>query len=210
MPNTLVLVRHGESAYNAENLFTGWRDPDLTETGRKEAGAAGALLKSRHLRFDVAFTSVLRRAEETCRIILEVLGQSDLPVIRDAALNERDYGELAGLNKDDARRKWGEEQVHLWRRSWAVRPPGGESLEDTAARARPCLERTILPRVLKGERVLVVAHGNSLRALVMMLDGLDEAAIVTLEIPTGVPMVYALDGQGRVCRKEILTDLPSA
>lgn len=210
MPNTLVLVRHGESEYNAKNLFTGWRDPGLTETGRKEAQEAAARLKSRHLRFDVVFTSVLRRAEETSRIILGKTGQDDLPVIRDAALNERDYGDLAGLNKDDARGKWGEERVHLWRRSWAVRPPGGESLEDTAHRVLPCFERMILPRVLKGERVLVVAHGNSLRALVMKLDSLDEAAVVALEIPTGVPMIYELDGQGGVCRKEILTAPPSA
>lgn len=204
MTNTLVLVRHGQSEWNARNLFTGWRDPELTALGRKEAERAGRLLRDRGLHFDIAFTSVLCRAEETNRIILAELGQGDLPVVRDAALNERDYGDLAGLNKDDARKRWGDEQVHAWRRSFAVRPPGGESLQDTAGRVLPYYEREILPRVLKGQCVLVSAHGNSLRALVMMLDGLEEAEVVALDIPTGVPLLYELDGQGRVLRKETL------
>jgi len=202
--NTLVLVRHGQSEWNARNLFTGWRDPELTAPGRLEAERAGRLLRDRGLHFDIAFTSVLRRAEETSRIVLAELGQRDLPVVRDAALNERDYGDLAGVNKDDARKRWGDEQVHAWRRSFAVRPPGGESLQDTAARVLPYYERQILPRVLKGACVLVSAHGNSLRALVMMLDGLEEAEVAALDIPTGVPLLYELDGQGRVLRKETL------
>lgn len=206
--DTLVLVRHGQSEWNARNLFTGWRDPGLTARGREEAEAAARMLGARGLRFDVAFTSVLARAVETSRIILAALGQDELPVIRDAALNERDYGDLAGLNKDDARRTWGEEQVHLWRRSYAARPPGGESLQDTAGRVLPYYERAILPRVLNGERALVVAHGNSLRALVMRLDGLGEAEVAALDIPTGVPLLYELDGRGRVLGKEALAARP--
>lgn len=206
MPNLLVLVRHGQSEWNEKNLFTGWRDPGLTEKGKEEARAAGRAMKEKGLHFDVAFTSALGRAQETNRIILEELGQSDLPIIKDQALNERDYGDLSGLNKDDARKRWGEEQVHVWRRSYDVPPPGGESLKDTAARVLPYYEKEILPRVLKGERVLVSAHGNSLRALVMVLDKLSEAEIVELNIGTGAPMVYELDGKGNVIRKDVLIE----
>ncbi len=206
MPNLLVLVRHGQSEWNEKNLFTGWRDPGLTEKGKEEARAAGRAMKEKGLHFDVAFTSALGRAQETNRIILEELGQSDLPIIKDQALNERDYGDLSGLNKDDARKRWGEEQVHVWRRSYDVPPPGGESLKDTAARVLPYYEKEILPRVLKGERVLVSAHGNSLRALVMVLDKLTEAEIVELNIGTGAPMVYELDGKGNVIRKDVLIE----
>ena len=204
MPNLLVLVRHGQSEWNEKNLFTGWRDPGLTPKGVEEARMAGRVLKERGFQFDVSFTSALVRAQETNRLILEELGQAGLPEIRDPALNERDYGDLSGLNKDDARAKWGGPQVHIWRRSYDVPPPGGESLKDTAARVLPYYEKEILPRVLKGERVLVSAHGNSLRALVMVLDKLDEKAVTELNIATGAPIVYQLDDQGHVLKKEML------
>lgn len=206
MSNLLVLVRHGQSEWNEKNLFTGWRDVGLTEKGVEEAHVAGRALKERGLEFDISFTSALIRAQETNRIILEELGQPDLAEIRDQALNERDYGDLAGLNKDDARKKWGEEQVHIWRRSYDTPPPGGESLKDTAARVLPYFEREILPRVLKGERVLVSAHGNSLRALVMVLDKLTEQEVTALNIATGAPIVYELDDGGNVLRKELLIE----
>ncbi|HMM15704.1 MAG TPA: 2,3-bisphosphoglycerate-dependent phosphoglycerate mutase [Parvibaculum sp.] len=206
MANLLVLVRHGQSEWNEKNLFTGWRDPGLTEQGKEEARAAGHALKEKGYRFDIAFTSALSRAQETNRLLLEELGQPDLPVIKEQALNERDYGDLSGLNKDDARKKWGEEQVHIWRRSYDVPPPGGESLKDTAERVLPYYEKEILPRVLKGERVLVAAHGNSLRALVMQLDKLSQDQVIALNIATGAPIVYELDDKGNVLRKEILIE----
>jgi len=206
VPNLLVLVRHGQSEWNEKNLFTGWRDPGLTELGKEEARAAGRALKEEGYRFDVAFTSALSRAQETNRLLLQELGQPELPVVEDQALNERDYGDLSGLNKDDARKKWGEAQVHIWRRSYDVPPPGGESLKDTAARVLPYYEKEIRPRVLKGERVLVAAHGNSLRALVMVLDKLGEAEVVALNIATGAPMVYELDDKGNVLSKKILIE----
>lgn len=206
MPNLLVLVRHGQSEWNEKNLFTGWRDPGLTELGKEEARAAGRALKEEGYRFDVAFTSALSRAQETNRLLLQELGQPELPVVEDQALNERDYGDLSGLNKDDARKKWGEAQVHIWRRSYDVPPPGGESLKDTAARVLPYYEKEIRPRVLKGERVLVAAHGNSLRALVMVLDKLGEAEVVALNIATGAPIVYELDDKGNVLSKKILIE----
>ncbi|MEJ2435449.1 MAG: 2,3-bisphosphoglycerate-dependent phosphoglycerate mutase, partial [Pseudolabrys sp.] len=165
----LVLVRHGESDWNKKNLFTGWRDVDLSEKGVEEARSAGRKLKAQGLKFDLAYTSALIRAQRTLDLMLEELGQTGLPTYKDQALNERDYGDLAGLNKDDARKKWGPEQVHIWRRSYDVAPPGGESLRDTAARVLPYYINEILPAVLRGERVLVSAHGNSLRALVMVL-----------------------------------------
>ena len=192
MSGTLVLVRHGQSEWNLKNLFTGWRDPGLTEKGHEEAKAAGQALKARGLTFDIAYTSVLSRAQVTCRHILEAVGQPDLETIRDQALNERDYGDLSGLNKDDARAKWGEEQVHVWRRSYDIAPPGGESLKDTGARVWPYYLHDIQPHVLRGETVLVAAHGNSLRALVKHLSGLSDDDIVHEEIPTGQPMVYDL------------------
>lgn len=206
MANLLVLVRHGQSEWNEKNLFTGWRDPGLTEKGIAEGREAGAALKKAGYTFDVAYTSALSRAQETNRLILEELGQPDLPVVKDQALNERDYGDLSGLNKDDARKKWGEEQVHIWRRSYDVPPPGGESLKDTAARVLPYYEREILPRVLKGERVLISAHGNSLRALVMVLDRLSEKEILEVNIATGAPIVYKLDDKGNVLSKEMLIE----
>lgn len=206
MSNLLVLVRHGQSEWNEKNLFTGWRNPALTEKGIAEGREAGQALKAAGYRFDVAYTSALTRAQETNRLLLEELGQSDLPVIRDQALNERDYGDLSGLNKDDARAKWGDDQVHIWRRSYDIPPPGGESLKDTAARVLPYFEREILPRVLKGERVLIAAHGNSLRALVMVLDKLSETEILEVNIATGAPIVYKLDDKGNVLTKDLLIE----
>ena len=206
LANLLVLVRHGQSEWNEKNLFTGWRDPGLTELGNAEAKEAGEAMKAAGLEFDVAFTSALSRAQETNRIMLAELGQSGIEVVKDQALNERDYGDLSGLNKDDAREKWGEEQVHIWRRSYDVPPPGGESLKMTAERVLPYYESTIRPRVLKGERVLVAAHGNSLRALVMQLDGLSQEEVLKLNIATGAPIVYELDGEGRVLSKKLLIE----
>lgn len=206
MERTLVLVRHGQSEWNLKNLFTGWRDPDLTEKGHVEAKAAGVVLAERGIKFDIAFTSVLQRAEKTCQHILDGVGQSDLETIHNQALNERNYGDLAGLNKDDAREKWGEEQVHIWRRSYDTPPPGdeGESLKDTGARVWPYYMNEILPRVMAGNTVLVAAHGNSLRSLVMVLDRMSEETITSLNLATGVPMIYKLDAQTNVISKEIL------
>jgi 2,3-bisphosphoglycerate-dependent phosphoglycerate mutase len=194
----LVLVRHGQSEWNLKNLFTGWKDVGLTEQGVAEARAAGRKLKGQGLGFDVAYTSVLRRAQRTLDLMLEEMGQTGIPVIKDQALNERDYGDLVGLNKDDARKKWGEEQVHIWRRSYDVPPPGGESLKDTVARALPYFVQDILPRVLRGERVLISAHGNSLRALIMVLERLTPAQILKRELGTGVPIVYRLNADSTV------------
>jgi 2,3-bisphosphoglycerate-dependent phosphoglycerate mutase len=197
----LVLVRHGQSDWNLKNLFTGWRDIDLTEKGVAEAREAGRKLKAQGIKFDVAFTSALRRAQRTLDLMLTELGQTTIPIFKDQALNERDYGDLVGLNKDDARKKWGEEQVHIWRRSYDVAPPGGESLKDTLARALPYYVTDILPRVLRGERVLVAAHGNSLRALVMVLDKHTPDSITTLNLDTGVPMIYRLNADSTVASK---------
>ena len=198
----LVLVRHGQSEWNLKNLFTGWRDVDLTDKGVAEARAAGRRLKALGLRFDVAYTSVLKRAERTMDLMLDELGQRDIPIIRDQALNERDYGDLSGLDKDEARKRWGEEQVHVWRRSYDVAPPGGESLKDTAARVLPYYVQEILPRVLRGEHLLVSAHGNSLRALVMVLDRLSPEEIVKREIATGVPLIYRLNADSTVAERQ--------
>jgi 2,3-bisphosphoglycerate-dependent phosphoglycerate mutase len=200
----LVLVRHGQSEWNLKNLFTGWRDVDLTDKGVAEARAAGRQLKALGLRFDVAYASALVRAQRTMDLMLEELGQRSLQVIRDQALNERDYGDLSGLNKDDARKRWGDEQVHVWRRSYDVAPPGGESLKDTAARVLPYYIQDILPRVLRGERVLVSAHGNSLRALVMVLDHLSPQEIVKREIATGVPLIYRLNADSTVAERKVM------
>ncbi|MGA8967727.1 MAG: 2,3-bisphosphoglycerate-dependent phosphoglycerate mutase [Pseudolabrys sp.] len=197
----LVLVRHGQSDWNLKNLFTGWRDIDLTEKGVAEAREAGRKLKAQGIKFDVAFTSALKRAQRTLDLMLAELDQTKIPVFKDQALNERDYGDLVGLNKDDARKKWGEEQVHIWRRSYDVAPPGGESLRDTAARVLPYYIREILPRVLRGERVLVSAHGNSLRALVMVLDKHTPDSITKLNLDTGVPMIYRLNADSTVASK---------
>ena len=205
MERLLVLARHGQSEWNLKNLFTGWRDPGLTERGVAEAQAAGWALRRAGYGFDVAFTSGLVPAQRTCALMLEAMGVSDIEIVRAQALNERDYGDLAGLNKDDAIAKWGEAQVHLWRRSYDVRPPGGESLKDTAARVLPYYIETILPRVMAGQRVLVAAHGNSLRSLVMVLDHLGPDTIASLEIRTGEPLIYQLGADTTVASKETLT-----
>src|SRR5687767_6041438 len=201
MDRLLVLARHGQSEWNLKNLFTGWKDPGLTDLGVQEARTAGQRLKEMGVQFDIAFTSDLSRAQRTCKLILEEIGQPDLKTIANMALNERDYGDLAGLNKDDARARWGEEQVHLWRRSYDVPPPGGESLKDTVARVLPYYIREILPRVMRGERVLVAAHGNSLRALVMVLDRHTTESITGLNLETGVPMIYRLNADSTVASK---------
>jgi 2,3-bisphosphoglycerate-dependent phosphoglycerate mutase len=203
MARTLVLVRHGQSDWNLKNLFTGWRDPDLTEKGVEEATLAGRRIRERGLVFGAAFTSELSRAQRTLAIMLGELGQ-EVSTERSIALNERDYGDLTGLNKDDARAKWGEDQVHRWRRSYDTAPPGGESLRDTGARVWPYYIHRILPRVLAGEDVLVAAHGNSLRALIMALDGLSPDEIVKQELATGVPIVYRLNADSTVAEKAVL------
>ncbi|MGE0231206.1 MAG: 2,3-bisphosphoglycerate-dependent phosphoglycerate mutase [Flavobacteriaceae bacterium] len=204
MERLLVLVRHGQSDWNLKNLFTGWKDPDLTAKGVAEAEEAGRKLRALGLSFDIAFTSALSRAQRTLKLILRELGTEKLETIRDQALNERDYGDLTGLNKDDAREKWGEEQVHIWRRSFDIPPPGGESLKDTADRVLPYYRREILPRVLKGERVLVAAHGNSLRALIMDLEGLSGEEIIARELATGAPIIYRLNADGSIAEKQDL------
>ncbi|HWJ72677.1 MAG TPA: 2,3-bisphosphoglycerate-dependent phosphoglycerate mutase [Kaistia sp.] len=204
MDRLLVLVRHGQSDWNLKNLFTGWRNPDLTPKGIDEARAAGKRLKALDLSFGLAFTSELTRAQHTLKLILDEVGQPDLSTVRDVALNERDYGELSGLNKDDARAKWGEEQVHIWRRSYDVPPPGGESLKDTGARVWPYYIFNILPPVMRGEKVIVAAHGNSLRALIMALEGLTPEEILKQELETGVPVLYRLNADTTVAEKKVL------
>jgi 2,3-bisphosphoglycerate-dependent phosphoglycerate mutase len=204
MHRLLVLVRHGQSEWNLKNLFTGWKDPDLTEKGIEEARAAGRILKARGISFDRAFTSNLMRAQKTLALVLKELGQEHIPQMPDDALNERDYGELSGLSKDAARAKWGDAQVRLWRRSYDVKPPGGESLKDTIARTLPFYCREILPAVLRGQAVLVSAHGNSLRTLVMVLDGLTPATIPNVEIATGAALVYHMNADSTVASKEVL------
>ena len=194
----LVLVRHGQSEWNLKNLFTGWKDPDLTELGVTEAKEAGRKLKAQNFVFDVAFTSALTRAQRTLDLALKELRQTGIPITRNLALNERDYGELSGLNKDDARKKWGEDQVLIWRRSYDVPPPGGESLKDTLARTLPYFMQEILPCVLRGERTLVAAHGNSLRALIMVLEKLTPEQILKRELATGVPIIYRLNADATV------------
>ena len=197
----LVLVRHGQSEWNAKNLFTGWKNPGLTETGVKEAISAGKLIKDEKINFDTMYTSELIRAQLTGNTILEIINQSDIPIIKDIALNERNYGSFAGLNKDDARKKWGEEQVHIWRRSYDVPPPDGESLKNTAERVLPYFNKEILPKVVSGSNILIAAHGNSLRSLIMQLDKLSKEEILNLEIPTGAPIKYIFDEHGKVVEK---------
>ena len=186
----LTLVRHGQSDWNNKNLFTGWENPDLTSKGIDEAHATGLLLKKQSKIYSYLFTSLLDRAINTANIILEELDLNGINVIRDEALNERDYGELTGLNKDDAREKWGEDQVHIWRRSFDIPPPGGESLKDTADRVIPYYENKILPLLFEDNNILVSAHGNSLRALVMHIEGLSPEEILQREIATGQPISY--------------------
>ena len=200
----LVLVRHGQSEWNAKNLFTGWKDPDLTKLGLNEAENAGILINKTGINFDKMFTSNLIRAQKTGSIILSTMQQADVQIIKNQSLNERNYGSLAGLNKDDARKKWGEEQVHIWRRSFDIPPPDGESLKDTAERVLPYFNDEIMPSVIKGDNILIAAHGNSLRALIMQLDGISDQDIVKLEIPTGAPIHYAFNKDGSIGLKEKL------
>jgi 2,3-bisphosphoglycerate-dependent phosphoglycerate mutase len=203
--NILVLVRHGESEWNKLNLFTGWRNPDLTEKGVIEARVAGRMIRDHKVKFDIAFTSALKRAQRTLDIILAELGQSDVPIIKDERLNERDYGELSGLNKDEARKKWGEKQVLTWRRSFDIAPPGGESLKDTLARVRPYYDEVIWPQITASKNVIIAAHGNSLRSLVMILENLNKDEILERELATGAPILYRLGADGRaIDRKDLL------
>ena len=204
MKNVLVLVRHGESEWNRLNMFTGWQDVDLTEEGVAEAHRAGAMLKAEGAHVDLAFTSLLKRAQNTLKIILSELDQDKLPIVFDAALNERHYGDLVGLNKDEARERWGEEQVHLWQRSYDIAPPGGESLKDTAARVLPFYTKRIVPELQAGKNVILVAHGNSLRSLVMQLDRLSPEQVKELTISTGMPLIYRLRPDGTVAEKRDL------
>lgn len=206
MERLLVLVRHGQSEWNLKNLFTGWKDPGLTEQGVAEAHRAGQQLRDLKLEFDIAFTSDLSRAQKTLGIILDELGQSGLETLQDQALNERDYGDLTGMNKDQARQEFGEEQVHIWRRSYDVPPPGGESLKMTAERVLPYYKQEILPRVMEGKRTLVSAHGNSLRSLIMELEDLTPEEILKRELGTGTPIVYRLDENGGVVSVQDLAD----
>ncbi len=188
--NFLVLVRHGQSEWNEQNLFTGWKDPDLTQKGITEAVNAGKQINSYGLIFSRMFTSALTRAQHTGKIILKEINQEDIPVHQDQNLNERAYGSLTGMNKDEARQKFGSEQVHIWRRSFNVSPPDGESLKDTYDRVVPYFRNNILPQLVKGEHILVSAHGNSLRALVKLIENISEGDIVKLEIATGQPIIY--------------------
>ena len=196
MSGTLILVRHGQSEWNLKNLFTGWRNPNLTEQGEGEARATGRALKAGHFKPDLFYTSALRRAQHTLDLILEEMGILNVTITRNTALNERDYGDLSGLNKDDARAKWGEEQVLIWRRSYDVPPPGGESLKDTAARTLPFYRAQIEPMVTSGKTVLVAAHGNSLRSIVMAIENLTPEQILKREIATGEPTIYRLKQDG--------------
>jgi len=201
---SLVLVRHGQSVWNEKNLFTGWKDPDLTELGEKEAIEAGRALKKYGYKFDLMFTSVLLRAKRTAKLILKQMDQTGLKTIENQALNERDYGDLSGLNKDEAREKWGKDQVHAWRRSFNTPPPGGESLKNTADRVLPYFTNNIMPLIKINQEIIVTAHGNSLRALVMFLDNLSPDEVIKLEIPTGKPICYQINNLGRVQNKILL------
>ncbi len=197
----LVLVRHGQSLWNLENRFTGWVDIELSEKGREEAQKAGKEIAG--FRFQLAFTSALSRAQQTLDIILKEIRQNEIPIFKDQALNERHYGDLQGLNKAETAKKYGDKQVHLWRRSYDVQPPNGESLKDTAARVLPYFRSKIMPEIQKGKDVLVVAHGNSLRSVIMFLENLSPEQIVSVEIPTGQPWVYEVDPAGKVLSKEV-------
>ena len=204
--SSLVLVRHGQSEWNQRNLFTGWRDPDLTDKGVIEARWAGRVLKDRGLKFDLAFTSMLRRAQHTLDIILAEIEQQDIEIRKHADLNERDYGELSGLNKNEAMDKFGGDQVMVWRRSYDIAPPGGESLKDTAGRVIPYFENRIWPQIKTGQTVIVAAHGNSLRALIMHLEKMSGEEILTREVATAAPIIYDLNSSGRAVDRQELVD----
>jgi 2,3-bisphosphoglycerate-dependent phosphoglycerate mutase len=196
---TLVLVRHGQSQWNLENKFTGWVDVELTPLGQEEAKKAGHKLKG--YKFDEAFTSELKRAQNTLGYILKETGQEKIPVVKDKALNERHYGDLQGLDKAETAKKFGDDQVKIWRRSYDIAPPNGESLKDTAARTLPYFNNTIVPLLKKGKNILIAAHGNSLRSIVMELDKLTKEQVLELNIGTGQPIVYELDSSGKVIKK---------
>ena len=200
----LILLRHGQSAWNLENRFTGWIDIDLTPQGMTEAREAGQKIKVANIHIDEAFTSVLKRAIDTLTLCLHSCGQENVPVSYYQALNERHYGDLQGLNKDETAEKFGADQVKIWRRSYSVRPPGGESLEDTAARTLPYFKQHIVPALQAGKNVIVSAHGNSLRAIIMYLDQLTEAQVIELNVPNGIPIVYDFDSKGNPLAKSEL------
>ena len=197
----LILVRHGQSEWNSKNLFTGWKDPGLTELGVKEAKDAGKLIADKGILFNLMYTSMLTRAQKTGDLILQEMKHPKITIIKNAALNERNYGSLAGLNKDDARKKWGDDQVHIWRRSFDIPPPDGESLKDTAKRVLPYFKSEIMPKVIEGSSILIAAHGNSLRSLIMELDSISSEEIVNLEIPTGAPIQYIFNEDGSINKK---------
>jgi 2,3-bisphosphoglycerate-dependent phosphoglycerate mutase len=197
----LILVRHGQSEWNSKNLFTGWKDPGLTELGVKEAKNAGKLIANKGILFNLMYTSMLTRAQKTGDLILQEMRHPEITIIKNEALNERDYGSLAGLNKDDARKKWGDDQVHIWRRSFDIPPPDGESLKDTAERVLPYFKSEIMPKVIEGSSILIAAHGNSLRSLIMELDSISSEEIVNLEIPTGAPIQYIFNEDGSINKK---------
>ena len=200
----LCLLRHGESLWNEENRFTGWVDVPLTDVGRKQAEKAGESIKKEGLQFQVAYTSVLNRAIETLEIVMKTI-QQNIPVIKDSALNERMYGDLQGLNKEDTAKKYGDQQVHIWRRSYDIKPPNGESLEDTQNRTIPFFMNCVMTDIKEGKNVLVVAHGNSLRSIVMYLDKLSKEQVLSLELPTGLPIIYSIDPDGGVTSKKELS-----
>ncbi len=197
----LILVRHGQSEWNSKNLFTGWKDPGLTELGIKEAKDAGKLIADKGIIFNLMYTSMLTRAQKTGDLILQEMRHPEITIIKNEALNERNYGSLAGLNKDDARKKWGDDQVHIWRRSFDIPPPDGESLKDTAERVLPYFKSEIMPKVIEGSSILIAAHGNSLRSLIMELDSISSEEIVNLEIPTGAPIQYIFNEDGSINKK---------
>ena len=197
----LILVMHGQSEWNSKNLFTGWKDPGLTELGVKEAKNAGKLIANKGILFNLMYTSMLTRAQKTGDLILQEMRHPEITIIKNEALNERNYGSLAGLNKDDARKKWGDDQVHIWRRSFDIPPPDGESLKDTAERVLPYFKSEIMPKVIEGSSILIAAHGNSLRSLIMDLDSISSEEIVNLEIPTGAPIQYIFNEDGSVNKK---------
>ena len=202
----LLLVRHGQSEWNEKNLFTGWEDPGLTKKGEQEARSAGSLIKELEINFDFIFTSALIRAQITGSIILDQINQSEIPTIKDQALNERFYGDLQGLNKDECREKWGEEKVQMWRRSYEMGPPGGETLKQTGERVVPYFIKEIQSLILEDKNILITAHGNSLRSLIKFLDDVSDEDIVKLEIPTGAPIHYVFNKDGAVIKKQNLMD----
>ena len=198
----LIILSHGESEWNKLNLFTGWEDVSLTDQGKIEAKLAAFAIQNLKVDVNHAYTSALKRASKTLEIVLYVL-KKNIPIISDKALNERNYGSLTGMNKDDARNKWGDEQVKLWRRSYDIAPENGESLKDTCNRTIPYFKKNILPKLHDGENVIITAHGNSLRSIIMHVEGLSEEAIVNVEITTGIPIVYEYENKKVIKKTEL-------